>query len=237
MAKKVVFSNQSIIQSRERGIANRAKIMHFISRIVKVNLLKTFLMMFRFSGNHISSFIIGWNTIVRLKKTAVISVCPEGRLTIGMNEVNGKKTIILLDHYANFHISGKVSVFNGCKVSVGENATLSIGDNTYINESSRITAVERITIGDSCAISWDVTIIDSDMHSIIEDSKPKIHTAPISIGNKVWIGANVLILKGVTIGDNVVIAAGTLVNRDIPDNSLVMGNPMKIVKSSIQWEL
>ena len=94
MAKKVVFSDQSIIQNRERGIVNRAKIMHFISRIVKVNLLKTFLIMFRFSRNKISSFIIGWNTIVRVKKTAVISVCPEGRLTIGMNEVNGNKTFV-----------------------------------------------------------------------------------------------------------------------------------------------
>ena len=237
MSKNSAVSNQTIRQSHGSGVLYLVFIMNVIKRIAKVDCLKTLLLHLKFTRNQFLSFIIGWNTIIKMKKNSAISVYPSGRLTIGMNELNRRKTVLILEKYASLSILGKVSIFNGCRISVGEGATLTIGNNTYVNESSRIMAVEKITIGDACAISWNVTIIDSDMHSIVINNIPKPHTAPIFIGNKVWIGANVIILKGVTIGDNVVIAAGTLVNRNIPNNSLVMGNPMKVMKSSVKWEM
>lgn len=82
-------------------------------------------------------------------------------------------------------------------------------------------------------ISENVTIRDSDNH-ILNDNTDKI-TQPIIIGNHVWIGMNVTILKGVSIGDGAVIAAGSLVAKDVPPNTLVAGVPARIIKNDVQW--
>ena len=60
-------------------------------------------------------------------------------------------------------------------------------------------------------------------------------TAPISIGNHVWIGAGATILKGVTIGDNAIIGAGSVVTKDVPPNTIVAGNPAHIIRQRIEW--
>ena len=100
-----------------------------------------------------------------------------------------------------------------------KNGKICIGDSTYINRRSEIKCMESVNIGRDCAISWDVSIMDTDYH-VINDS---YMSAPINIGDHVWIGCKSTILKGVTIGDGAVIAAGTLVNRDVPPKALVGG--------------
>lgn len=85
-------------------------------------------------------------------------------------------------------------------------------------------------------ISDDVRIQDSDNHYVVENGKNKSNTQPIIIGNHVWIGKNVLILKGVHIGDGVIVAAGSVVIRDVPPNSLLAGNPARVVKKDAMWK-
>jgi acetyltransferase-like isoleucine patch superfamily enzyme len=80
-----------------------------------------------------------------------------------------------------------------------------------------------------------VTIWDSDIHSIEGNKRPTTQT--VIIGNHVWIGTNVVILKGVNIGNGAVISAGSVVNRDIPSHSLAGGVPAKVIKENISWKL
>lgn len=115
---------------------------------------------------------------------------------------------------------------------ITKNATLELGDRGYLNRHSKIKYFDRITIGDDVVISENVTIWDSDAHEITGTEKTK----PISIGNHVWIGTNAIILKGVTIGDGAVIAAGTLVNKDVSSRALVGGVPAKILKQNVEWK-
>lgn len=74
--------------------------------------------------------------------------------------------------------------------------------------------------------------MDSDFHDYYIDDKLVENTKEISIGDNVWIGNNVIILKGVNIGDNSIIAAGSIVNKDVSPNTIVGGNPIKILKSN-----
>ena len=139
-----------------------------------------------------------------------------------------------------------VSCYAGCSFAVGENGKCTIGDFTLLN-GALIMAEEKIEIGSHCLVSWNVGIADSDFHPLepaqrlvdaqalapfFKDrpTRPKLHTAPVVIGNNVWIGMNAVILKGVTIGENSVVAAGSVVTKSVPANVVVAGNPAVVVR-------
>jgi acetyltransferase-like isoleucine patch superfamily enzyme len=142
-----------------------------------------------------------------------------------------------------------VSCYAGCSFSIGENGTCTVGDFTLLN-GALIMAEERIEIGSHCLISWNVGIADSDFHPLdpaqrIIDAhalapffkdrplRPKLRTAPVIISDNVWIGMNAVILKGVTIGENSVVAAGAVVTKSVPANVVVAGNPAVVTKQLI----
>lgn len=144
-------------------------------------------------------------------------------------------------------IGDHVSCYAGCSFAVGENGRCRIGDFTLLN-GALIMAEEKIEIGSHCLVSWNVGIADSDFHPLepaqrIVDAqalapffkdrppRPKLHTAPVVIGDNVWIGMNAVILKGVTIGENSVVAAGSVVTKSVPANCVVAGNPAVVVKN------
>jgi acetyltransferase-like isoleucine patch superfamily enzyme len=111
-----------------------------------------------------------------------------------------------------------------------------VGDGTFIGNLCTLSAACRIGIGDHCLISTNVRIHDNDGHPL--DPARRLRKEPILqeeaaevfIGNNVWIGAHAMILKGVSIGDNAVIAAGAIVTHDVPANAVVAGNPARVVK-------
>jgi acetyltransferase-like isoleucine patch superfamily enzyme len=103
-----------------------------------------------------------------------------------------------------------------------------IGDRVFINSGSVVISVLEITIGDDVALASDVYVIDSNSHGV--EGRPHVE-APVRIGDGTWVGARAMILPGVTIGKRVVVAAGSVVTRDVPDDSLVAGNPARVVRS------
>ena len=102
-----------------------------------------------------------------------------------------------------------------------------IGDRVFINSGSVVIAVREITIGDDVALANEVYVMDSNSHGV--EGKPHVE-APVHIGAGSWIGARAMILPGVTIGKRVVVAAGAVVTRDVPDDVLVAGNPARVVR-------
>ena len=143
-------------------------------------------------------------------------------------------------------IGNHVSCYAGCSFSIGKNGCAVVGDFTLLN-GALIMAEERIEIGSHCLVSWNVGIADSDFHPLApaqrlidaralapfykdRPPRPKLETRPVIIGDNVWIGMHSLILKGVTIGENSVVAAGAIVTKSVPANCVVAGNPATIVK-------
>jgi acetyltransferase-like isoleucine patch superfamily enzyme len=110
-------------------------------------------------------------------------------------------------------------------------AELVIGAHTTINPYSRVVAFDGIRIGSHVAIARFVTIVDHDhLPGVPGAGVGDYATAPVTIGDRVWLADKVTVLKGVTIGDDVVVAAHTLVNRDVPSNCVIAGTPFEIVR-------
>ena len=137
---------------------------------------------------------------------------------------------VKIDDYEQV-IADDFSIHYGAHISVLPDATL-ILKSGFINYNCEICCAERIEIGERVAIATNVTIRDNDSH-IIDGKKG---SAPVIIGNHVWIGTKAIILKGVKIGDGAVIAAGAVVTKDVPAKCLAAGVPAKIVKENISWE-
>ena len=142
-------------------------------------------------------------------------------------------SLLVLGKRARLIVLKDFSIFSGSRVYINEGAVLELGSG-YINNNANIACFERIQIGHGVAISDNVTIRDSDNHTIL--SSTHAMTQPIVIGNHVWIGMNVTILKGVCIGDGCIIAAGSVVSRSIPSGCLAGGVPARVLKEGVQWE-
>ena len=103
----------------------------------------------------------------------------------------------------------------------------------FINENVQITCGGTIEIGNGCVIGRDVVIRSYDGHTIQQYGYQI--SAPIKIGEHVWIGQGATVLKGVTIGDGAIIAANATVTKDVPSHCIVAGCPAKVVKENVNW--
>lgn len=131
------------------------------------------------------------------------------------------------------------SIYSPCKLRTHfKAARIEIGNNVGLNGASITARSKTITIGAGTMLAPNVTMVDSDYHPTWPPEErheclgPE-HDKSVAIGENVWIGLNSTILKGVTIGNNSVIGAGSIVVNDIPANSLAAGNPAKVLKSYI----
>lgn len=121
-----------------------------------------------------------------------------------------------------------VSVFTPLYINYGKNIT--IGKNVFINFDCTFLALGGITIEDDVLIGPKVSLI-TENHPLNPEERKGLTGKPILIKKNAWIGANATILPGVTIGENAVVAAGAVVSKDVPDNTIVGGIPAKFIKN------
>ncbi len=156
------------------------------------------------------------------------------RLALCGKGVHIDSNVQLLRFPGKMEIHDNVVIKEGTRICVcNTNASLSIGKNTTVGYHNFFFASEKIVIGDDCLIAPFVYIVDSN-HQFKKEEKinrqPNV-TAPIVIGNDVWIASNVTILKGVTIGDGAIIAANSVVNQDVAAYTVVGGTPAKFISN------
>lgn len=150
-----------------------------------------------------------------------------GNLGVG---VHLDRSVEFMRFPKNIYVGNDVIVKEGARIcSCNKDAIIRIGDRTTIGYYGFIFASERIEIGDDCLIAPFVYLVDSD-HQIARGTKINLQpneTAPIKIGNDVWIASNVTVLKGVKISDGVIVAANSLVNESIPPYEIWAGTPAR----------
>ena len=125
-------------------------------------------------------------------------------------------------------IGERFKVWSGHRKTVlSGGGRMRIGDRVFINCGTVVIAVHEVTIGDDVALANEVLIVDSNSHGV--EGRPHVEAA-VRIGDGSWLGNRAMVLPGVTIGKRVVVAAGAVVTRDVPDDVLVAGNPARVVR-------
>src|SRR5438128_953525 len=119
------------------------------------------------------------------------------------------------------------ALFPGVRIECWRGASIRIGNGTYLNRSCEIVAGQEVVIGRDCKIARDVIIMDTDQHPL---PGAELITAPVIIGDDVWVGARAIILKGVTIGAGAIVGAGSVVTRDVPPRAVVAGVPARVIR-------
>ncbi|MBD8069106.1 sugar O-acetyltransferase [Bacillus sp. PS06] len=142
-------------------------------------------------------------------------------------EDSTKKEYIIKELFGSAGVSPSIEHNFHC--DLGYN--IHVGDNFYAGYNCTILDMAEVRIGDNCMIGPNVGLYTAG-HSIEPKGRNKSgYAIPINIGNDVWIGGSCVILPGVTIGDNSIIAAGSVVTKDVPSNVIVAGNPAKMIKN------
>ena len=140
----------------------------------------------------------------------------------------------LLRHPERTFLGDKVMLKEGVKICpTHSDATITIGDWTTIGYNVCIFSKSRISIGKNCLIAPFCYFVDSDhgtdLGSLIREQS--MATAPITVGDDVWLGTGVIVTKGVTIGSGAIVAAGSIVTKDIPPNTVFAGSPAKFIRN------
>jgi acetyltransferase-like isoleucine patch superfamily enzyme len=149
-----------------------------------------------------------------------------GELNAGYHEPERVRE--LLAQLTGKPIDESVTLFPPFTADFGKN--ISIGKRVFINTGCRFQDQGGITIGDDCLIGHNA-VIATLQHDIAPTRRSDLIPSPVIIGRNVWLGANVTVLPGVTIGDDAVIGAGSIVTKDVPARTIVVGSPARVVRT------
>lgn len=174
-------------------------------------------------------------TKCRMQVKKNIHIDNKGIFRLGVKEnIKSKlETRFSMEENSKLSVSGDFSVGAGSDIRIFKNASLELNSG-YTNASVQIVCAEKIVIGKDVAIARDVIIRDTDAHEIVSANHKK--NKPVIIGNHVWIGTRAIIMKGVTIGDGAIIAAGAVVTKDVPANTIVAGVPAVVIRENVEWK-
>lgn len=162
-----------------------------------------------------------------------------GLLQVGTGSIGftHKRDTTYLNVNGKLIFEGPYTIGRGCRLDIGEDATVKIGIGGFINPFTKILIFHGLEIGNHCLISWDCQFLDDDFHEIAYEGKKEIMSNNIIISDNVWIGCGVSVLKGTRIGRGSAIAAHSVVRGIFEEeNVIIAGNPARIIKRNISWQ-
>lgn len=171
--------------------------------------------------------------IAGVTKMVILKLWRGSKVNIAFPVLISPSTEVSVDKGGVLSIGKRISVRNGSRITVRNNGRLTIGNNFYMNTGCLISAHDSISIGNNVEFGPGVLVYDQDHDFRAEGGlqAKKFKTSPVKIGNNVWIGANSIILRGTTIGDNSVIGAGSIIKGEYASDSVIIQKRETVVIS------
>jgi acetyltransferase-like isoleucine patch superfamily enzyme len=237
MFKQAIYKRQTVrkpglvgsLNLEARGDLNREVMLR---ALLKVSIVRTLYWSIRCRG----WCVLARGTRLKVGPGSGLHIPAGSFLFLGFAHFTPVPCSIHIGKNAHISIQGTVQILRGVRVFVNDGAHLEMGTRSYINDCSTVTCFDHIKIGSGCSISWNTTILDSNIHELVIAGRPRPRSAPISIGDQVWIGTGATILAGTSIGNQAVVAAGSVVTADVPAGVVVGGNPARIIAEDVSWE-
>lgn len=165
-------------------------------------------------------------------KTFSIKIGIEGSVGVSHEQ----KGCIVLGKNSKIFFKGKASISKGILMRC--TGKIVFGENFYSNYNLSLICSKNITFGDNCVLGWNIHIRDCDGHAIYQNGERTNYNESVSIGDHVWVGQDVKVLKGAKIPSNCVIAMNSCVTKKFENtNILIGGYPANIIKQDIIWEV
>lgn len=162
-----------------------------------------------------------------------------GNVRIGFGGVEGvqySKGYIRIDDNSKIIFKGTARFALGSVILIGKQSTIQFGELFNAGKNFFLSCNGKISFDDDILLGWNVSVRDNDGHTIVEQGVENEHTKPIKIGKHVWIGSDVLLLKGCEIADNNVVATRACVTKQIRDENCIIGGlPARVIKKHIEW--
>ena len=181
--------------------------------------------------------IVGHRAHIRMAKHSRIVLRKRAMLIVGIDWNLPEHSLVELDTNATLFVDGTVTVNRGSSLILGRDATMRIGHHTFFNDRCFVLSRLNMVIGKDCAIGRNVNIFDSDEHEILRSGKLQPISKDIVIGDRVWIGTGVTVLKGSNISDGAIIGAGSIVTADIPSGTISVGSPARVIVTDATWKV
>lgn len=203
---------------------------HFSLRVKKHSISRNYL--------GLCAYINGL-TNIHLERGSAVEFYDEGFLVFGTERSSFRgwagRNSLFFRRGGRLLVHGYNEIGRGSLVWILEGGQILLGGNSYTAGCNKIIAKKRVEIGRNCSIAWGVTITDHDFHRTYVQGVEQPETAPVKICDGVWIGMNATILKGVTVGERAIVAAGAVVTRDVPPRAMVAGVPARVIKREVEF--
>lgn len=209
-----------------------SKIRKYIGILSSINWWQTW-MLYRLVNKPRSCSIRVLNrSNIKLAASATIEMSEHASFEINRQDYikTHERSTLFLGENAHLKLNGRFTMHGHSSIMIHDGALLEIGNNTYLNGGS-IDCAHHISIGNDCAIADDVRIMDNSWHAV----NSQIGGSNTKIGNNVWIATGAIILPSVKLGDGAIVAARTVVTKDVPPRCMVAGVPAKVVKENVEW--
>lgn len=174
----------------------------------------------------------------RVRIQGLENIFPDEYLTIGLSHYGfmSPQDRTFLNVEGKLSFKGRFTMGKGCRFDIGEKAEVEFCSG-YLSPRTDVIIVHGMTVGAGCAISWGCQFLDEDFHDLDYEGRAEVDDPRIRIGEHVWIGSRVSVLKGAVIPTGCVVAANSVVNKAFTEeNCLLAGNPAKVVRRGVSWK-
>lgn len=196
-----------------------------------VSIVRTLYLSARFGG----WCLVARGTRLKIGPGSRIEFAKGAFLLVGFLHYTPTPCSMHLGKRATLSVVGTVQIQRGARIFVNDGALLEMAAGSYISDCSTVTCFDHITFLDGAGASWDCNILDAAVHEIVVNGEGRPRSQPIVLGERAWIGTGAIILPGVHVGENAIVAAGSVVAQDVAAGTLVGGNPARVIHKNVDW--